>query len=57
MKSEQRDKALSVILRGLLLVGVLNLTATDFDGTEMVALLLFLSGDSVISALKGFFRK
>jgi hypothetical protein len=36
---------------------VLNYTATDFDGTEMFALLLFLSGDSLISVARAVLKR
>lgn len=60
MRDEERNgllKLLAVIIRGFMLFMVLNFTATDFDGTEMLALLLFLSGDSVISTVKEFVRR
>lgn len=60
MSEEDREhliKSLGVLVRGFMLYFILKYTSTVFDGTEMWALLLFLSGDSLISIGKAIFKR
>jgi len=49
-------QTVGVFVRAVMLFFVLKFTATEFDGTEMIALLAFLGGDSVISIVKTAIR-
>ena len=49
-------QTIGVLVRGVMLFLVLKFSATTFDGTEMIALLAFLGGDTVISIIKAAIR-
>ena len=57
MNNETWASIIKMAIRGLILVLILRFTASDFDATEMVAILLYLTGSLGVVGIERFFDR